>query len=104
MARTAEQEVQAQLKAREHSTSPPYASLADVHAIKAVKAGEADADQQIRFYRWLLAEAAQVNNLSYRPGNKPEDTTFSEGRRFVGINTDRLATMSTTEVKKNYGE
>lgn len=68
----------------------PY-DLADVHALKALMAGTATADQQQRAWTWFVHRAARAHKMSFDPVND-RLTSFSEGRRFVGVRALRLAT------------
>ena len=55
-------------------------------AIRALNAGNANADQQQRALRWIIEVAAMTYDQPYRPGG-PEgdrDTAFACGRQFVG--------------------
>ena len=61
------------------------ATVAEVHAVRACINGEATPDQQKLAMNWVMREAARVNDLSYRPGEKPFETAFNEGRRYPGI-------------------
>ncbi len=64
---------------------PPAYDLADATALHALSKGEADAEQQIRAWRWITERLCEVYGLSFRPGiDGPRLTDFAEGKRFVG--------------------
>ena len=67
----------------------------DAYAIQALAKGEATPEQQKLAYAWILYSAADVNQLSYRPGaDGGRDTAFAEGRRFVGLQLEKLNILS----------
>lgn len=57
---------------------------ADVSAVKALAAGTATEEQQKRALKWIIETTCATYDLSYRPSSD-RDTTFAEGRRFVGL-------------------
>lgn len=62
---------------------PPY-DLADISALKGLAAGTASPEQQQRALKWIVENACGTYQLSYRP-TSDRDTSFAEGRRFVGL-------------------
>ena len=62
---------------------PPEYMLADAESIQALARGEANPTQQKRGLEWIINAAAATYDQSYRPGDT-HDTSFAEGRRFVG--------------------
>lgn len=62
---------------------PPY-ELADISALKGLAAGTASPEQQQRALKWIVENACGTYQLSYRP-TSDRDTSFAEGRRFVGL-------------------
>jgi hypothetical protein len=70
---------------------PPY-DLADVHAVRAVAAGTADADQQRRAVRWIVEKAAGKYDWAYRPESE-RDTCIALGRQFVGDQIVKLLNL-----------
>lgn len=67
---------------------PAPFDLADAHAVRAVTAGVADADQQRRAMKWIIERCAATYQDTHFPTGR--DTTFANGRRFVGL---RLVTI-----------
>lgn len=72
------------------SWEPAPFTLAEVHAIKAVEAGTATPDQQIRAFVWICSELARVNRPTFHPDSE-RASVFAEGKRFVGLQLMRLA-------------
>lgn len=62
---------------------PPY-ELADVNALRGLASGTASPEQQQRALKWIIENACATYQLSYRP-TSDRDTSFAEGRRFVGL-------------------
>ena len=62
----------------------PPVSVANHAALRAVQEGTANADQQQRFFNWLLVDVCRLKEPSFIPGDAGE-TAFCEGRRFVGL-------------------
>jgi hypothetical protein len=62
---------------------PTVAEPADAHAIRALMAGTATAEQQGRVVRWLHA-ATGLGELEFRPESE-RASAFASGKRFVGI-------------------
>jgi len=61
----------------------PDHDYADIIALKAVAAGTANAEQQQRFFGWLVKKACTIGGISFTP-DKPDVGDFKEGRRFIG--------------------
>jgi hypothetical protein len=70
----------------------PYTE-ADVMALKALAAGNANERQQQQALRWIVQAAAGVDDLSFQPGSADRETAFMEGRRFVGLQCRKLVEM-----------
>lgn len=68
---------------------------ADIYAIRALAAGNANESQQKRALDWIIHRAAGTYDLSYRPGGPEGDreTVFAEGRRFVGSQIVKLTKL-----------
>lgn len=62
----------------------PALSAVEVHAVRACIEGKASPEQAKLAIEWIAREAARVTDLSYRP-ERPIETAFNEGRRYVGI-------------------
>lgn len=75
----------------------PYAK-ADVAALQALQAGNANEGQQKRALRWIIENAAATYDMSYRP-ESARDTDFAEGRRFVGNQIVKLLKISISIIK-----
>ena len=63
---------------------PPEYEKADIRALKNLAAGTASPEQQQRAMKWIIERACATYDLSYRP-TSDRDTSFAEGRRFVGL-------------------
>lgn len=65
---------------------PPKYEDQDVFAIQALAAGTATIEQQKRALTYIVEKVCATYDMSYRPGGPDgdRDTTFAEGRRFVG--------------------
>lgn len=59
------------------------ADIADIAALKALFAGTAESHQQQRALSWIMEHASGIRSLSFRGSDR--DTSFNEGRRFVGL-------------------
>ena len=77
---------------------PPY-ELANISAIKGVAAGTASPEQQQRAIKWIIENACATYDLSYRP-TSDRDTTFAEGRRFVGLEIVKALHLDISKLKK----
>lgn len=89
---------------------PPYQKPdyipADVYAMQALQAGTATAEQQTRALNWIIRHAANVYDVSYRPGGQEgdRDTAFAEGRRFTGLEIISLINIDPTKLRKQENE
>lgn len=87
---------------------PPYASIdhevhrVAVHALRALYAGTASADQQQLALAFILEQLCDKDGLSYRPG-KPDDTAFAEGRRWIGLQIVHLLKVSLSKKPTEQG-
>ena len=70
---------------------------ADAAALQAVAHGMASPDQQKRAITWLIEKGAATYDMTYRPGalEGERDTSFAEGRRFVGLQVVKLLKWKT---------
>lgn len=81
-------------------TPPPY-DIADVSALQAVAEGRADPHQQRRAMRWIIELAASTYQPSYRNGpDGDRETTFAEGRRFVGLMIVEKLKLNTNDLRR----
>lgn len=83
--------------------TPPYLrcdyDIPVVAAAQALQRGEADAHQQKDFLNWLINHAAGTYNTSFQLEGDRE-TTFAEGRRFVGLQLVKLLSLSLNALRK----
>lgn len=77
--------------------APPRLGTADdphpaIAAIKAMAEGNARADQQKTALAFIIDELAGTYDLSFRPDELggERDTSFAEGRRYVGLTVRRI--------------
>lgn len=73
----------------------PYEE-ADTNAVKALAAGVANDGQQQRALKWIIETLCGTYDLSYRPISD-RDTTFAEGKRFVGMQIVKQLHLTTPE-------
>lgn len=71
---------------------PGVVNKADVIAIKAVAAGEATPEQQVRAMNAIILQIACADELSFCPDHKggSRETDFAEGKRFVAFQLRKL--------------
>jgi len=65
-------------------------------AIKALQAGAANGGQQQRALKWIIEALCGTYDLSYRPQSE-RDTSFAEGKRFVGMQIVKQLKLTTPE-------
>lgn len=84
-----------------------------VYGVKALRVGEATAEQQAKIFEWLILEACKKDDMSYRPGSDGDrDTVFAEGKRFVALQVlkalnmpaEAVAEMRTAETEQRASE
>lgn len=79
-------------------TIPPHFrcdwDIPTASAIQALIRGEATFDQQRSAMNWLINQACGTYNTSFSELGDRE-TSFAEGRRFVGTNIVKLSKIST---------
>jgi len=78
---------------------PPAYELADIMAIKGLAAGTASPEQQQRAIKWIIENACATYDLSYRP-TSDRDTSFAEGRRFVGLEIVKALKLNASILKR----
>lgn len=76
----------------------PYV-LADVMALKALQAGTATKEQQVRALKWIVETCSDCYNLSYDPDSE-RDSAFAEGKRHVGLQIVKILNMDNEKVQK----
>lgn len=69
-------------------------------AFQALVRGEANEGQQKQVVNYVINDLCATYDLSYRPDND-RDTTFAEGKRFVGLQIVKLTKLSTEVVRKS---
>ena len=72
--------------------APAEWSEHDAYAIKALVTGTANEGQQKRAINWIISAAAKTYDVSFSPVSDRE-TSFAEGRRFVGLQVVKLINM-----------
>lgn len=77
---------------------PKYVA-ADITAIQQLEHGEASPEMQKRALAWIVNEVCKTYDLSYRPGDTHE-TTFAEGRRFVGLEIVKMLKLDPSKVRR----
>ncbi len=71
----------------------------DVVAFKAMRAGNASADQQQRVMDFILIAICQRDGMSFRPGpDGDRETAFAEGKRYVANQIMKLMTMPLSQL------
>lgn len=78
--------------------APPEWSDADVYALKALQQGNANEAQQRRALVWIITGAARTYDVSFHPASDRE-TSFAEGRRFVGLQIVKLLNLPVEFIK-----
>lgn len=79
--------------------APPDYDAADITAIQQMERGEADAEMQKRAFNWIIRNACATYDQSYRPGDVNE-TSFAEGRRFVGNAVIKMLKLDPSKVRR----
>jgi hypothetical protein len=62
-------------------------------AVQALSRGEATADQQKNFLKWLIQQAAGTYEGTFHP-ESDRASAFAEGRRFVGLQCTKLLALN----------
>ena len=76
---------------------PPDWEKADAGALKALARGDASPDLQRRALDYIVKTLAGTYDVSYRP-DSDRDTSFAEGRRFVGLQIVKLINLSLEKI------
>ncbi len=72
---------------------PPDYDIEDAGAVQAVMYGRASEEQQRRAMKFIVERLCATYDLSYRSAN-PHDTSFAEGKRFVGLQLVKYANLN----------
>lgn len=82
-------------KQRDPAWMPPAWETQDAFAIKALANGDATPEQQKRALDWIIHNAGATYDVSYRSDRDGGDreTSFAEGRRFVGLQIVKFVNM-----------
>lgn len=78
--------------------SLPTFSIEDIYAIRAVRRGEASAEQQIRAFRWIVEKVSIVGASNIY--HNPHDMAISVGRSLVGKHLMNLTSIPIEAVAK----
>ena len=82
---------------KRQSWMPPDWELADAGALQALQRGDASPDMQQRALKYVIEVLAGTYDMSYRDNDR--DTTFAEGRRFVGLQCVKLLKVNLGALK-----
>lgn len=80
---------------RDRAWMPAEYTVRHVECLKALSEGKAGEHEQRIAYDWIVSIASGIHELSYRSDSDGGDreTAFAEGRRFVGMQIEKLAKM-----------
>ena len=79
--------------------SPANYEAADITAIQQLEQGIAGPDMQKRALQWIIETAAMTYDQSYQPGDQ-HDTSFAEGRRFVGNSIVKMLKLNPSALRR----
>lgn len=80
---------------------PPQWNSRVAYAIKALASGTANDAQQKLAVDYIINDLCNTYDLSYRPGQDGDrQTTFAEGRRFVGLQLVKLINLDNSLIHK----
>ncbi len=68
-------------------------------AVQALMRGDCPEHQQREFMRWLIEDVCGTYDQSYRP--EPHDTSFAEGKRFVGNTIVKASKIDPKKLAEN---
>lgn len=80
---------------------PPKWELPEADALQALERGEASPDQQRLVLKFIIEKVCKTYDMSYRPGS-PDDTTFAEGKRYVGNELVRLIKTNLSILRRKH--
>ena len=83
---------------RSKAFHPPDWEIADAGALQAMQRGDASPHQQQRALDYIIRALAGTYDLSFRPDSERE-TSFAEGRRFVGLQIVKLLNLKLENLK-----
>jgi len=75
----------------------------EIRMAKAMVAGEASAEQQKDFLRFIIEVVCGYNDMSYRPESE-RDTCFAEGKRHVATTLVRLSHLLPSNINHPRGD
>lgn len=83
------------MKPRDPAWKPAKYDPADVEALKALGAGVANEGQQKRALKWIIENAAETYEQSFRSDRDggERDTSFALGRQYVGQQVVKMINM-----------
>lgn len=76
-------------------------TVADIHALQRVYAGDATPEQQKRAMSWILTDLCRIKELGYHENDR--DTAFAQGRKFPGLKLAEFITINLENLKKKEG-
>ena len=76
---------------------PSDYDITEIGAVQAVAYGRATEEQQRRAFKYMVEMLCGTYDLSYRSAN-PHDTSFAEGKRFVGLQLVKMANPKTLQL------
>lgn len=77
--------------------------IADVAAVQALAHGRATEEQQRCALAFIVRTICAKDDLSYRSDN-PHDTSFAEGRRFVGLQISKFVNLNLSRLQGKHSE
>lgn len=84
---------------RRNPWEPPGYDDADVTAIKALTAGTANEQQQVRAIRYIVESLCGAYDLEWRPGSDGErESSFAAGKRWVGLQIIHLTKVEARRI------
>lgn len=78
---------------------PVQFTEADVHALKSMAQGAANAAQQVRVLEFIVKDLCETDGLSFRPDDMGGAlaSSFAEGKRHVGLQLRKIILMPLNE-------
>ena len=75
----------------------------EIRYIQALARGDAAPETQRAALDWIINSVCATYDLSYRP-TSDRDTTFAEGRRFVGLQLVKMIKLNIASLNQPYKE